>query len=358
MKEGVVRVMKIQKQLIVTAAVITAAAVWAVFSQSASAQTYAGPGPVSVFTDDLENGSTINNNAGMPGGTPTASSTSYDINADKGTGFTPALTSGDLNLPFPSSSSGFIEAQALFSNSPVTLQNVGDYVDFILEFTDTANLGNPGGQGNQLNIGLYDAGATNGNGSTPIAPLPGNLATLTTASGGAQGWSGYYSQIVNANGGTASKLWYRPVQNTGTGSQTLTVNTGSVSGGFGTPGPVAVQLVNGSKASTLLMNNGSLYTEDFRITMSAAGVLTVSNEVFAGLGTGGALDYAFGGYTNATDFSFDGLAFSYVNKQSLVMTQDISLVEISTNVPEPSTWMLLASGLALMVGLIARRRRS
>ena len=352
--------MKIQKQLTVTAAVITAAAVWALFSQSASAQTYAGPGPVSVFTDNLENGSTINNNAGMPGGTPTASSTSYDINANKGTGFTDTVNPGDLDINMPSSSSSFAEAQALFSNSPVTLGTVGDYVDFILEFTDSANIiGSTGGQQNELTMGLYDAGAVNGNGGAPVAPLPGNVATLTTASGGAQGWSGYYSQIVNANGGTSSKLWYRPIQNTGTGSQTLTINTGSIAGGFGTPGPLANQLVNGSKTATAILTNGVQYTEDFRITMTGVGVLTVSNELFTGLGTGGALDYAFGGYTNATDFAFDGLAFGFANKASVVMTQDVSLVEISTDVvPEPSTWMLLASGLALMVGLVARRRRS
>ena len=92
--------------------------------------------------------------------------------------------------------------------------------------------------------------------------------------------------------------------------------------------------------------------------MSGAGVLTVSNELFTGLGTGGALDYAFGGSTNATDMSFDGLAFGYANKASAVMTQDISLVQITTDVvPEPSTWMLLTTGLAVMFGLVSRRRR-
>jgi len=344
--------MKIQNRLTITAVVITAAAVGALFSQSASAQSYAGPGPVPIFTDNLQNGSSINNtNNNGPGGTPTASYTSYDINADKGTGFLDTITPGDLNLNMPSSSSLFVEAQALFSSTPVTLANTGDYIDFILEFTATANLTASGGQANELNMGLYDSGGS--------APLPGNLATLTTASGGAQGWSGYYSQILSANGGTSSKLFYRPpIQNTGTGSQTLTVETGSINGGYGAAGNTAIQLVNGSKTSTLQLTNGIQYTEDFRITMSGAGVLTVSNELFTGLGTGGALDYAFGGNTNATDFSFDGLAFGYANKASAVMTQDISLVQITTDVvPEPSTWMLLATGLAVMFGLVSRRRR-
>jgi hypothetical protein len=343
--------MKIRHQA-VTATAIAAVAAWALSSQPASAQ-YAGPGPVPVFTDDMDNGSSINNtNSNGPGGTPTASYTSYDINADKGTGFNTTVNPGDLDLNFPSSSSGFIEAQALFTSTPVTLQNVGDYVDYILEFTDTSGLLDGSAEkANELTMGLYDSGGS--------APLPGNLATLS-AGGGAQGWSGYYSQIVaGGQGSTSSKMWYRPPQGNGVGSQTLTINTGSFSGGFGTPGPLATQLINGSKAASVNLINGAQYTEDFRVTMTSAGVLTVSNELFSGTGTTGTVDYAFGGNTNATDFSFDGLAFGIGNKGSVVMTQDVSMVEISTDVvPEPSTWMLLASSLAMMVGLIARRRRS
>jgi hypothetical protein len=327
-------------------------------SQSALAQ-YPGPGPVPVFTDDLDNGSSVNNtNNNGPGGTPTASYTSYDINANKGVGLSAGVTPGDLNMNLPASSSAFVEAQAMFSSNAVTLANTGDYVDFILEFTDTANImGSQSGVANELTIGLYDAAA--GYSGTITPPLPGNLATLTTASGGAQGWSGYYSQMINANGSTSSKMWARSVQNTGTGSQTLTINTGSISGGFGTPGPLANQLVNGSKASTVVLTNGDTYTEDFRITMTGAGTLAVTNTLYAGLGTGGTLLYTFGGTTNGvTDTSFDGLAFGFANKQTIIMTQDVSLVEISTDVvPEPSSWMLLASGIAVMASLVARRRR-
>ena len=231
--------------------------------------------------------------------------------------------------------------------------NTGDYIDFILEFTDTSGLLDGSLQkANELTMGLYDSGGS--------APLPGNIATLSTASGGAQGWSGYYSQIVaGGQGSTSSKMWYRPIQNTGTGSQTLTINTGSFSGGFGTPGPVAVQLINGSKTASANLTNGTQYTEDFRVTMTASGVATVTNTLFLGTGTGGTVLYTFGGYTNGmTDFSFDGMAFGFADKQTIVMTQDVSLVQITTDVvPEPSTWMLLASGFALMAGLVVRRRR-
>jgi len=348
--------MKTRKLMLATAATIAAVSICAMFSQPASAQSYAGPGPAPVFTDNFQTGNDTVNTATGPGGTPTASYTSYNMNYDKGTGFTDTISPGDLNMNFPSSSSMFGEAQAVFSSSPVTLSAVGDYIDFILEFTDTANiLGSSGGVANELNMGLYDDGG--------IEPLPGNVATMTAQTGGTQGWTGYYSQILNANGGTSSKLWYRPSQisNTGSGTETLAVNTGTISGGFGntgTPSYQAVQLINASKASTVIMTNGVQYTEDFRITLASPGVLSVSNEVFTGLGTGGVLDYQFGGYTNATDMSFDGLAFLVGNKNTVVMTQDVSEIEITTNIPEPSTWMLIAASLPVLLAVVSRRRRS
>jgi hypothetical protein len=106
------------------------------------------------------------------------------------------------------------------------------------------------------------------------------------------------------------------------------------------------------------MTNGVQYTEDSRITLASPGVLSVSNEVFTGLGTGGVLDYQFGGYTNATDMSFDGLAFLVGNKNTVVMTQDVSEIEITTNIPEPSTWMLIAASLPVLLAVVSRRRRS
>jgi len=361
--------MKIRKLWVAMAATIAAASICAMFSPSASAQTtYAGPGPKPVFTDNLENGSSINTATG-PGGTPTASYTSYNMNYDKGVGFTDSINPGppgDLNMNLPNSSSAFGEAQAVFANSPVSLVTPGDYIDFILEFEDTMNIdGNSGGNANELNMGLYDANPVGG---TPIEPIAGNVATVTALTGGTAAWTGYYSQILNQQGGTSSKVWYRPSQvgNTGSGNYTLTVNTGSIAGGFGNESTAsfqAVQLINGSKSASAMpiLNNGSLYTEDFRITLLSGNQLSVSNELFNGTGTGGTLVYALGGYTNATDMAFDGLAFSFANKGSSgVMTQDVSLVEVTDfiQVPEPSTWLLLASGLAVIVGLVSRRRRS
>jgi len=339
--------MRIKHLLVITVATIAAASVVSAQSYSAS---YSGPGPVPIFTDNFSNGSTINNNTGQPGGTPTASSTSYDINSAKGANLTGTIVPGDLTVGMQGSSSAFVEDDALFTTraNAVTLTSVGQYIDFMFEFTDTGNVVGNGNDSslNQLNIGLYDSGGT--------APNPANLATISTATGGTQGWTGYYSDILQAQG-TGSKLYYRPLQNTGTGDMTLTVSSG-INGAI--QRPAAIGLVNGSQTSSVLMTNGAQYTEDFRITLSAANTLTVSNELFSGIGTTGTVDFAFGGYTNATDFTFDGMAFGLGCKDSLFMTQDVSFIQLTDNiVPEPSTWLLLVSGFSVVIALVSRRRR-
>jgi hypothetical protein len=105
--------------------------------------------------------------------------------------------------------------------------------------------------------------------------------------------------------------------------------------------------------------NGQQYTLDFRVTMTGANQLTVSNALYAGLGTTGSQLYGIGGVSNnVLDTAFNALAFGIADKDSSIgMTQDVSLVEITTDVvPEPSTWLLLVSGLGLLIGLVSRRR--
>jgi hypothetical protein len=286
-------------------------------------------------------------------GAPSLNATSYDVDSAKAANLTQSIANNDLNLGMASSSSAFVEDQALFNTraniAASTLVNVGDYIDFMMEFTDTLNLIGNGAtaSANQLNIGLFDS-----DDGTP--PNPGNLSTMSY-SGATTGWQGYYSDLIQFNGSSNSKLFYRPIQNTGTGNTTLTVSSG-INGGYGTP--VGVQLVNGSLSSTLRMTNGAQYTEDFRITLNAPGTLMVSNELFAGIGVTGTVEYAFGGYTNAVDSSFDAMAFSIGDKQSVAMTQDISFIQITTDVvPEPSTWLLIASGFGVLLALVSRRRR-
>jgi len=335
------------KQLLaITASTIVVASVASAqnFSYTAS---YSGPGPSNVLVDTFSNGSVVNNNAGQP---VNFTSTSYDVNAPKAGQTNQTITAGDLQEGVQASSSAFTEEQALFTSraNAVVLGNTGDYIDFIMEFTDTANVIGPGNNAdhNELTIGLFDSGGT--------APLTANLATLTSETGGSQNWKGYYSAIFQANGNQNSGLFYRGIQNTGTGDQSLTITKTLINGGyFGS----TYALINGSQSSSINMTNASQYTEDFRVTMSAPGVLTISNEVFSGIGTTGMCDYAFGGYTNASDFTFDGLAFSITDKGSFGPTQDISLIDITTNVPEPSTWLLIISGFGVVLAMVSRRRQ-
>ena len=128
-----------------------------------------------VFTDHFSSGSTTNG-ISIPGGTPTASSTSYDIASPKtATNLAPA---GHLKIGLSAATgSGYFEAQALFAGTPVTLATVGDYINFSYTFTNSANL-LAGGIKSAIFIGLYNSGG--------VAPLT-NLANagLYSATAGA-----------------------------------------------------------------------------------------------------------------------------------------------------------------------------
>jgi len=82
----------------------------------------AGLAQTAVFSDNFGNGSTFNG-VSTPGGTPTASSTSYDFSSSK-TGVE-SLSSGNLTFGLSSATtSGFVEAQAVFTSTPVVLATV------------------------------------------------------------------------------------------------------------------------------------------------------------------------------------------------------------------------------------------
>ena len=334
--------MKIKNHLLVAVITIAAASAWALFSQSASAQD-----PV-VFSDNFSNGSTVNQTS-TPDGTPTASKTSYDFVSPKAA--TSGITAGDLNITLPSTSSGFVETQAVFTSTPLVLSTIGDYVDFTIEFENTAGIADTASSGNQLWIGLFNSGK--------IVPLTGEVGSGAgqTTGGGVQTWTGYTSALF-ASGTTASKLYNRPSQNTAAGNQDLFGN------GTGTDtdnGPKGTQLVNGTAASTVLLTDGSYYTEEFRITLTGASQLTVANTLYAGTGIGGTVLFSQGGYSNnVPSTTFDSLGFGWYQKASVASVEDASLVQITDNiaVPEPSTWMLLTVGLAMIFGLVGHRRRN
>ena len=140
-----------------------------------------------VFIDNFSNGSTVNQFPINPG----INYTSYEIVSSKPWNPIPSITLNDLNFGINATSSGVIEAQALFANSPVKLSSVGDQIEMTVIFTDTAGLLTTAGT---MGFGLYNSGQ--------IPPIPGGLnGTLSfsnsvSATGGAQNWQGYASQIA------------------------------------------------------------------------------------------------------------------------------------------------------------------
>src|SRR6185437_5935268 len=162
-----------------------------------------------VFTDNFNNGSTTNQ-LSVPGGTPDASFTSYDMASTKASTNSP-IGGGNFRIALNgNTTSGFVEAQALFAKSPVALNTVGDFITLTYTFTNTTGTVIAGGTSSFLYQGLYN--------SAGEAPVSGGVLVngLNTTQGSpyatsnAADWQGYVSRI--ANNGT-SQTYTRPQQN-------------------------------------------------------------------------------------------------------------------------------------------------
>src|SRR5579863_683462 len=97
----------------------------------------ASTGQTTVFTDNFAN-STLNPTAASPG-TLNSTTTAYEIGSSKNA-TTTTLANNKLTLSTAATTSGFTEAQALFTASPVTLSAAGQYIEIYFTFTDTANV--------------------------------------------------------------------------------------------------------------------------------------------------------------------------------------------------------------------------
>jgi hypothetical protein len=319
--------------------------------QAALAQT-------TVFSDNFST-STFNGAS-----TPTSTSTSYDVDSSK-TG-AESITSGNFTFGLSAATtSGFLEAQALFTTSPVTLATPGDYIDLTYTFTDTANL-LAGGTSSYLFTGLFGSGGnapvagtagTQGNAVTLSTTSPPTPATLATAN--AALWQGYVSRIAGSGGN--SEAYTRPQENGAT--VTDSANQDLIGNDFGSgayDNPAGTQ-VGGTLASTAALTTGSQYTLDYRLTLTSAGVITISDNLYSGVGTGGTLDSSQSTATSSTllTSSFDGLAIGIRNSgTSLQPTMDINQLTVISDiqaVPEPNTFALFGGGIASL--LIAARRR-
>jgi len=292
-------------------------------------------GQTVFFTDTFTSSTT--NAVSIRTGSANASSTSYDIAATKNTvpgtnGTTIIPNDFHLALNGPTSS-GFLEAQAMFATngSPVGLNLPNDYIEVAIVFTNS--LGTIFDSSTApLWIGLYYSGSA--------LPLTTNLSQsgLTTASGSpyatgnCAGWVGYAASINN-NG--TSRVYTRPSQASGSASSDQDL----VGNNFGSGAFVAVPGVTlatlSPNASVPLANSGA-YTLDLRLTLSAPGVMSISNFIYSGAGTGGTLLFSQGS-TNISGANFltsvfDGLAVGLASKATspgFDPVMDISSITVS-----------------------------
>ena len=286
-----------------------------------------------IFTDTF--GSSTLNGTSTPGGTPTASSTSYDIASTKTDTNGPTIGAGKLKLALNGgTTAGYMEFQALFTSTPVQLVNVGDSINLTFTFTNTSGTLLSGGSGSFINAGLYNSGG--------VAPLTGantlnnsGLSTAATfAAGGCIGWQGY---VVNINtNSTTSKFTTRPVQTGTTSANQELLYSGAGSGLFTSP---AGTQIGGNLNSTATLISGATYTMSFNLTLTAAGTITLLNTIYTGGDTSGTLLSSITAVTGAantyTNFSnsFDGFAIGVCNKgTSQNPAMDISRIAITKNV--------------------------
>jgi autotransporter-associated beta strand protein len=280
-----------------------------------------------VFTDNFTNGSTTNKTS-VPGGTPTASSTSYDIASSKTATNSPP--GGHLKIGLSAATgSGFFEVQALFTGTPVALATPGDYINLTYTFTNTQNVLSGGaGTASGLFTGLYNSGGT--------PPVAGSLASagLNTTSGSAYAssycanWQGYVARI-QPSGGTGA-TYTRPAQNPATG--TTSGNQELIGNGFGSgtyTNPPGVFFGDGP-ASTVTLTAGAQYTNSCTIVLTAAGTLTISNNLYDSSGNllFSLTNSATGTGTNLVQ-SFDGLCIGIRNSSSSSLDPIIDISQIT-----------------------------
>lgn len=299
-----------------------------------------------IFTDSFTNSSTLNGTS-TPGGTPDASSTSYDAASTKtsacsliGNGLQMKLSSG--------TTAGYLEIQALFTSTPVQLVNVGDRINMTVVFTNSAGTLLAGGTNSLLTVGLYNSGGT--------APVAGALASsglgsgTTYASGYCQNWQGYVGQVNNL--GYASSIITRPTQTSGTlnnGVQDLLFSNA----GTGLYKFPAGTTVGTTSTSTVTLTTGATYTRSFTIALSATNQVTITDELYSGPVVSGvplsSLVRTTSGGTTYTNFpnQYDGLAIGVANKGvSYNPTMDISKITITklTSADDPALYNLQLNG--------------
>jgi len=207
----------------------------------------------------------------------TSTTTGWDVLSNKNSP-APTESGGVLTLNMAGTSSGFVEAQTLFSPAPVQLLP-GSYIEVTSTFAPTFVLTN---SSDNLIFGLFNSG-----GSAPLSGLlnSGLSNTLTNfATGGAKGWLGYNANIPLT--GSSPKMLNRAAQTAANNTvQDVLIDSQSTSVGYSVPAGTSASSV-GAMSSTFI--NGSTYTLDYKLSLSADGLtLTASVSLYNGAGTTG-----------------------------------------------------------------------
>jgi hypothetical protein len=275
--------------------------------------------PTTFFSDNFSNGSTTNL-LSVPSGTPVASSTSYDFASTKNTVPSCTIAPNLLHMTLgAATTSGFGEAQALFSTNPISLNSPGDYIEIAVVITNSANTIFSGtSTGGALWLGLFNSGSTYGvQTNWPVSGgqlANGGLNTTPSspfATGNCQLWQGYEGQILS---NSAPRIITRPIQNgtSATSANQDLLGAGVGSGAFGNPG--FTNIVSGTATSISLATNIA-YTWDLRITLTGVQTLQISNAIFQGPNTSGSIVYSlittnFTG-PNFLTSAFDGMGIGF-----------------------------------------------
>jgi len=301
---------------------------------------------VTVFSDSFSS-STVNS---LTPGAPTANSTAYQVIASKAWNPNPpTITAGDLKYGIAATSGGGVEAQALFTATPVTLASAGDYVKLTLTFNNTVGVLNIP---SYLGVGMFNA--------SQVLPWAGGLnnsannANSTAVTGGAQNWQGYVAQIATA--GLNSRFMDRKAQTGPDNRNQVAVISGSAIYGPSTPSPVSIGTSGTGPSVTLALANP--YTEVVKFTLLGTGALQLDSTLYdAGNNVLSTMSATTG--TTPLTTTFDALSIGWrATSTASVTTLDISSIQVADfiqPVPEPSTLALAGLGTA---ALFIRRRRA
>jgi len=274
------------------------------------------------FTDTFTNGSTLN--SATPAN-PTSTNTAYELVSSKAWNPNPPpFAANDLRFGIAATTSGYIEAEALFATNAVALVEPGDFIQLTVTFTNTSGLLTAAGQ---LGFGLYN--------SSQVKPVAGGINNTlgNTYTGNAQNWVGYVADINFTN--AASRILTRPTQSatTGLNQDLITFGTSSSYGG---------SAVVGTATGNATLTAGGTYTEVLTITLNGTSSLAITNVLYAGPDTSGTVITNFGAVATNANFltgGFDSLAIGYCGRAN---TGGAPLIDISSILVSASTTVITA----------------